>query len=45
MELGISQFADDTTLFMEYNERKLRGCMDILSLSIILTKNSNVRKR
>ena len=29
-EHRISQFADDTTLFIKYNERNLRLCMDIL---------------
>ena len=30
-EQKISQFADDTTLFMKYNERNLRSCMYILN--------------
>ena len=30
-EHRISQFADDTTLFMGFNEENLRRCMDILS--------------
>ena len=30
-EHRVSQFADDTTLFLQYNERNLRLCMDILN--------------
>ena len=30
-EHRISQFADDTTLFMSFNEENLRICMDILN--------------